>query len=114
MDKMFLIANNRDEIRKWVEKHNGQPAILDDTEVGGDEIGLRINFPGSEDENMLSVDRKVTRNIDWNKFFEIMDDKNLLFESLDEESLHNPSMSYRFLDRKNPQVDEKEELSQLV
>ncbi|HEX9008199.1 MAG TPA: hypothetical protein VF837_02985 [Patescibacteria group bacterium] len=114
MDKIFKIAGSREEIQGWILKHHGRPAIIDDPEVGGDKIGLRIDFPGEMDEEMLSSQRDVTRDIDWDRFFGVMDSKNLVFEYLDEENLHNPSMSYRFLDKNNPQVDENGDLSEFV
>ena len=114
MDKMFKIAKDNDEVRSWVEKHGGTPAEIDDLEVGGDKIGLRIDFPGNKDENMLSEARDVNHDVSWERFFSLMNSKGLVFEYLDEEKLENPSMSYRFLDKNNSQVDEKGELSAFV
>lgn len=114
MDKIFKIAATHEEIRKWVEGHDGVPAIIDDFEVGGDKIGLRIDFPGKQDENMLSVNRNTEHDVTWERFFALLDSKGLVFEYLDEEILHNPSMSYRFLDKNNPQVDETGELDAIA
>ena len=114
MDKIFKIASSNEEIKDWIVKHNGKPAIIDDAEVTGDKIGLRIDFPGETDEGLLSSERDVTRDVTWDRFYAILDSKNLVFEYLDEETLHNPGMSYRFLDRNNPQVDEKDDLSGFV
>lgn len=57
--------NNIGNIKKWVEKRGGKPAIVKDT----DDL-LRIKF--SDDEMDLV-------EISWEKFFEILDKNNLLF-----------------------------------
>jgi hypothetical protein len=66
-------TTNHDDIRRWVEKRGGKPAIVADTEDNGREGGiLRINFeePGGDDDKGL-------REIGWDEFFKIFEDNNL-------------------------------------
>jgi hypothetical protein len=113
MDKIFKIANSHEEIQKWVEDHKGVPAEINDEEAGGDKIGIRIDFPGNKDEDMLSEQRDVSHDVTWERFFALLDSKNLVFEYLDEEELHNPAMSYRFLNKSSKNIEEKGELNDL-
>ena len=78
-------TTNHDEIRKWVEKRGGHPAIVAATESGGGSDGLlRIDYdePGGNDDNRL-------RRISWDDFFTIFDRNDLAF-------LHDPSSDSRF------------------
>jgi len=62
---------DRDEIRRWVEDHDGVPATVktgDDDEVGV----LRIDFPGGAGEDRL-------RHISWDDWFEKFEREGLAF-----------------------------------
>lgn len=69
-------TTNHDEIRKWVEKRGGHPAVVAATENGRDSGGglLRIDYdePGGNDDDRL-------HRITWNEFFEIFDRNDLAF-----------------------------------
>ena len=68
-------TTNHDDIRKWVEKHGGHPAIVADTQDNGRSGGiLRIDFdePGGNDDTGL-------RRIEWGEFFAIFDKNGLAF-----------------------------------
>src|SRR5688500_16121883 len=57
---------DHDEIRTWVEAHDGKPAIVRDT---GDDRGggvLRIDFPGGAGDDRLE-------QVDWDTWFETFD-----------------------------------------
>jgi hypothetical protein len=63
-------TTDHDEIRRWVEEHDGKPASVKGTE-NGDEAGvLRIDFPGGAGEDQLE-------HIDWDAWFEKFDDNGL-------------------------------------
>ena len=63
-------TTEHDEIRRWVEEHDGQPATVEGT---GDPVGvLRIDFPGGAGEDQL-------RHVDWDTWFEKFDKENLAF-----------------------------------
>lgn len=64
---MACITRDHDKIRRWVEDRKGRPAVV---EVGGEGGILRIDFEG-KDQNLEEVD--------WNNFFAIFDDRNLVF-----------------------------------
>jgi hypothetical protein len=63
-------TTDHDEIRRWVEAHEGKPATVKGT---GDGAGvLRIDFPGGAGEDQL-------RHIDWDEWFAKFDDSDLAF-----------------------------------
>ena len=68
-------TTSHDEIRKWVEKRGGHPAMVADTERNGREGGvLRIDFdePGGNDDTGL-------HRISWEEFFDVFDKNELAF-----------------------------------
>jgi hypothetical protein len=78
-------TTNHDEIRKWVEKRNGHPAVVAATESGDGGGGLlRIDYdePGGNDDDRL-------HRISWNEFFETFDKNDLAF-------LYDPEGDSRF------------------
>lgn len=77
-------TTDHDQIRKWVEKHGGHPAIVEETR-GKDGGGiLRIDFddPGGNDDERLE-------RIGWDEFFRVFDRNGLAF-------LHQDGSSSRF------------------
>jgi hypothetical protein len=65
-------TRDHEEIRRWVEEHDGRPSTVRGTE-GGDDAGvLRIDFPGGAGEDALE-------HIDWSEWFEKFDDAGLTF-----------------------------------
>ena len=58
-------------IRRWAEERCAKPATVPGTEHG-DQLGvLRFNFPGFSGEGLEEVD--------WDKWFETFDKRNLVF-----------------------------------
>ena len=64
-------TTDHDEIRRWVEEHDGTPAIVRGTENGGGGV-LRIDFPGGAGEDQLE-------HVEWDEWFRIFDDNDLAF-----------------------------------
>lgn len=65
-------TTDHDEIRRWVEEHDGKPASVRGTE-GSDEAGvLRIDFPGGAGEDQLE-------HISWEDWFAKFEDQKLAF-----------------------------------
>lgn len=65
-------TTDHDEIRTWVEKHDGKPVSVRGTE-GGDDAGvLRIDFPGGAGKDDLE-------QISWDDWFQKFDDNELAF-----------------------------------
>jgi hypothetical protein len=72
MASLSHTTTDHDEIRKWVEEHDGVPATVRGT-GDGDEAGvLRIDFPGGAGTDRLE-------HIDWEEWFQKFDDSELAF-----------------------------------
>jgi hypothetical protein len=65
-------TTDHDEIRKWVEDHDGRPVSIRGTENGGSAGVLRIDFPGGAGDDRLEP-------ISWDEWFEKFDDEGLAF-----------------------------------
>ncbi len=65
-------TTDHDEIRSWVEEHDGKPAAVRDT--GSDDSAgvLRIDFPGGAGEDRLE-------HISWDEWFATFEDSDLAF-----------------------------------
>jgi hypothetical protein len=77
-------TTNHDEIRKWVEKRGGHPAVVSATENKGGGGLLRIDYDeaGGNDDDRL-------HRITWNEFFQIFDRNGIAF-------LYDPEGESRF------------------
>jgi hypothetical protein len=65
-------TTDHDEIRRWVEEHDGRPVSVRDT-GGGDDPGiLRIDFPGGAGTPDLEP-------VSWDDWFEKFDESDLAF-----------------------------------
>ena len=69
-------TTNHDEIRKWVEKRGGHPAVVAATENSEGQGGglLRIDYdePGGNNDDRL-------HRITWDEFFRIFDKNDVAF-----------------------------------
>jgi hypothetical protein len=65
-------TTEHDEIRRWVEQHDGAPASVRGTERGGEPGVLRIDFPGGAGEQELE-------HISWDEWFRKFDENDLAF-----------------------------------
>ena len=85
-------TTSHQEIRKWVEERNGQPAVVSGTEENEIPAGmLRI---------MFSEDSKNGLNpISWEKFFKTFEDRNLAFLCQEETSERKESRFFKFVNR---------------
>ena len=78
-------TTSHDEIRKWVEKRGGHPAIVsasEDKGGGGGLLPIDYDEPGGNDDNRL---HRVT----WDEFFKIFDQNDIAF-------LYDPEGDSRF------------------
>jgi hypothetical protein len=77
-------TTNHDEIRKWVEKRGGHPAVVAATEGkrGGGVLRIDYDEPGGNDDVRL-------HRITWDEFFGIFDENNIAF-------LYDPDGESRF------------------
>lgn len=65
-------TTDHDEIRSWVEEHDGKPASVRGTEDGDAAGVLRIDFPGGAGEDQLE-------HIGWDEWFATFDEAGLAF-----------------------------------
>lgn len=64
-------TSDHDEIRRWVEEHDGVPATVRGTHDGKDAAGvLRFDFPGGAGEDSLE-------HISWDAWFRKFDAEGL-------------------------------------
>ncbi|HEY0515857.1 MAG TPA: hypothetical protein VGD00_01945 [Solirubrobacteraceae bacterium] len=64
------LTTDHDEIRRWVEQHEGRPAHVRGTGEGDDPGVLRIDFPGGAGEDQLE-------HIDWEEWFDAFERNRL-------------------------------------
>jgi len=63
-------TKDHNTIKKWAEDRDGKPAVVESTANSSKGGGLlRINFPGYAEDNL--------KNISWEEFFRIFDEKKL-------------------------------------
>lgn len=85
---------DHEAIKRWAMMHQGNPQCINHVQAEGDKVGIRINFPGPDDDTFLSDDHPP-KDISWDEFFRIFDDQGLAFV-YEEESRGDPSLAYRF------------------
>lgn len=76
-------------IRKWIERRQGRPAIVKDTDERGGGI-LRVDFQ-EPDESLEQVS--------WERFFEIFDSRHLAFLYQDKTAGGEQSRFNKFVER---------------
>ncbi len=72
MESSDTTTRDHDEIRSWVEEHDGTPSIARGTEDDDGGGVLRIDFPGGAGEDQLE-------HIGWDDWFATFDDRGLSF-----------------------------------
>ncbi|MBB4662370.1 hypothetical protein [Conexibacter arvalis] len=85
-------TTDHDEIRRWVEAHDGRPASVRGTEGEGGAGVLRIDFPGGAGEDEL-------RPISWEEWFDTFDDRNLAFLHQEHKSSGEDSTFFKLVSR---------------
>lgn len=65
-------TTDHDEIRQWVEQHDGTPARVRGTEDGPGLGLLRIDFPGGAGEDRLE-------QVSWDDWLATFDERDLAF-----------------------------------
>lgn len=84
--KESQFTTDHEEIRRWVEERNGNPARVEGTNL------LRIDYPGYSGEGTLE-------KIEWDEFFKIFDKNNLAFLYQEETKDGGESRFSKFVDR---------------
>jgi hypothetical protein len=86
-------TTDHDEIRRWVEEHDGKPASVRGTESGADDAGvLRIDFPGGAGEDQLE-------HISWDDWFSKFDDAGLAFLYQERKASGEDSTFFKLVNR---------------
>jgi hypothetical protein len=85
-------TTNHEEIRRWVEEHDGKPVSVRDTGSGDDPGVLRIDFPGGS-----SGDR--FEEMSWDEWFEKFDENNLAFLYQEQKASGEDSTFFKLVSR---------------
>ena len=85
-------TTDHDEIRRWVEEHDGRPVTVRGTS-GGDDAGvLRIDFPGGAGSDELEP-------IDWDEWFQKFDENRLAFLYQEQKASGEDSTFFKLVSR---------------
>jgi hypothetical protein len=85
-------TTDHDEIRRWVEEHDGKPVHVRGTD-GGDGAGvLRIDFPGGAGSADLEP-------ISWDEWFEKFEENDLAFLYQEEKASGEDSTFFKLVRR---------------
>lgn len=85
-------TTDHDEIRAWVEQHDGVPATVRDTGEGSDPGVLRIDFPGGAGEDQLE-------HVDWDEWFRKFDENELAFLYQEQKADGSDSTFFKLVSR---------------
>jgi hypothetical protein len=85
-------TTDHDEIRTWVEEHDGKPASVKGTESDGEAGVLRIDFPGGAGEDRLE-------HISWEEWFDKFDQNDLAFLYQEEKASGEDSTFFKLVRR---------------
>ncbi|MBD3317372.1 MAG: hypothetical protein GF344_16410 [Chitinivibrionales bacterium] len=83
---------DHEEIRRWVESHDGRPSRVRGTGNGNDPGILRIDFPGGVGEETLE-------HISWEEWFEKFDQNRLAFLYQEQKASGSPSTFFKLVHR---------------
>lgn len=92
MSSKTSTTTDRDEIRRWVEEHDGKPATVRGTEEGDEAGVLRIDFPGGAGDDEL-------QHIEWDEWFEKFEDNKLAFLYQEEKASGEDSTFFKLVSR---------------
>lgn len=102
------LTTDPDEIKEWAERYGGRPELIDDPQAKADQVSIRINFPGSEDDRVSS---RLTKPIEWAEFFEQFERLSYAFSYRDTvEAREHPSEAFHFVPRDNVPQDNSSNL----
>jgi hypothetical protein len=85
-------TTDHDEIRRWVEEHDGRPVSVRGTGDGDDSGVLRIDFPGGAGSDELEP-------IEWDEWFEKFEENELAFLYQEEKASGEDSTFFKLVSR---------------
>ncbi len=92
-----IYTDHRD-IRSWIVKRDGEPAILPDTGENEHNVRLVIDFHGGGNDELS--------HLSWEDFFLAFEEQNLAFVCQDHNAFGEVSRFCSFVDRKSLQLEE--------
>jgi hypothetical protein len=84
-------TTDHDEIRRWVEEHDGKPVLVKGTESGDGGV-LRIDFPGGAGEESFE-------RVSWDEWFRIFDERSLAFLYQEQNASGEDSTFFKLVNR---------------
>jgi hypothetical protein len=93
---MQKITTNHQEIQKWAANRGALPALIDHPDGKADRTGLRLNFPGTSDDELLPEKTK-NQSTSWEQFFHLFDEQNLMFVYDTDPKATDPTQWYSFI-----------------
>jgi hypothetical protein len=85
-------TTDHDEIREWVEQHDGKPASIRGTEEGEAAGVLRIDFPGGAGDDVME-------EISWDDWFAKFDQNDLAFLYQEHKASGEDSTFFKLVNR---------------
>lgn len=85
-------TTDHDEIRSWVEEHDGKPASVKGTDSGDSAGVLRIDFPGGAGQDQLE-------HISWDDWFAKFEDNGLAFLYQEQKASGEDSTFFKLVNR---------------
>ncbi len=85
-------TTDHDEIRRWVEQHDGTPASVSGTGSGDAAGVLRIDFPGGAGQDQLE-------HIGWDEWLAKFDENNLAFLYQEQKASGEDSTFFKLVSR---------------
>lgn len=82
------VTTDHDEIRHWVEEHDGRPAAIADAKPESTKGAVKIFFPDQHLQDPLE-------EISWDEFFDHFEEEDLAFMYKDDED----SRFFRLIER---------------
>jgi hypothetical protein len=99
MDNIEETTIDHEEIKTWIEKNSGHPAVIENPNVPSERKSLRVDFRGEKEEKDLSS-TVVSKRVNWKEFFEIFEKQKLAF-SFEKTPSSDITWAYRFVKREN-------------
>jgi hypothetical protein len=99
MTSLTHTTTDHDEIRRWVEEHDGEPASVRATESGGEPGVLRIDFPGGAGTDELE-------HVSWDEWFDKFEDADLAFLYQERKASGEDSTFFKLVSRDEADLDD--------
>ena len=92
MASLSHTTTDHDEIRTWVEEHDGTPATVKGTGDGEEAGVLRIDFPGGAGSDRLQP-------LEWDEWFAKFDESGLAFVYQEHKADGSDSTFFKLVNR---------------